>query len=255
VSTTTASNESSMDSTLSYAHGTIMVITWMMFSPTCILFARYGRSLHIGKRVKILGELIWFQAHRLALCIVAIATLLGFFLILARGESGWVDVNAGHLFAHSVLGAMVVCCSQIQVWMIIFRCHQDSRFRLIFNWIHRFSGLLACILSIPTIFLITFVLPNLRSGFLTILSLWSIWVVIIVLIFEIIEYRHRKISILSANNFEFTGKDSPSNIDVHRADNWNVQSFRTITLILFCIHIIIATCLTIPLIVLIWKQD
>ncbi len=79
------------DYTLSYVHGTVMVIAWMIFASTGILFARYGRSLHIGGRVKVLGELIWFQ-------------------------------------------------------------------------IHRFTGLLAFTLSIPTIFLITFVLPNYRHG-------------------------------------------------------------------------------------------
>jgi hypothetical protein len=246
------------DYTLARGHGTVMVIAWMMFASTGILFARYGRLLHINRRVKILGELIWFQIHRLALCIAAIATLLGFFLILAQAEGQWVDNDNGRLFAHSILGIIIVCCAQIQVWMAVFRCHPNSRFRFIFNWMHRLTGLLAFILSIPTIFLITFILPKYNSGLITILSLWSSWVVIIVIIFEIIEYRCRKTSSLSIDNrrkYKITDINLLENIKTRRIDNSNTQSYNTIKTILFVIHIIIAICLAIPLIVLIWMQD
>jgi len=245
------------DYTLARGHGTVMVIAWMMFASTGILFARYGRLLHINRRVKILGELIWFQIHRLALCIAAIATLLGFFLILAQAEGQWVDNDNGRLFAHSILGIIIVCCAQIQVWMAVFRCHPDSRFRFIFNRMHRLTGLLAFILSIPTIFLITFILPKYHSGLITILSLWSSWVVVIVIIFEIIKYRCRKTSSLSIDNrrkYKITDVNLLENIKTRRIDNSNIQSYNTIKTILFCIHIIIAICLAIPLIVLIWMQ-
>jgi hypothetical protein len=238
-----------MDYTLAHAHGTVMVIAWMIFASTGILFARYGRTLHIGERTKILGEIVWFQVHRFALCTAALSTLVGFFLILAQAEGQWVDVNAGSLFAHSILGMIIVCCSQIQVWMALFRCHPNTRYRFIFNWMHRLTGLLAFTLSIPTIFLITFVLPNYRNGLVTILSLWSAWVVIIVIILEIIEYFSRKrsrSSIGKQGKYEVSDADSSSN------DNSNIQSYNTIKLVLFSIHVIIALCLAISLIVLIW---
>jgi hypothetical protein len=257
MSTTNVIGTYNQDYTLAHAHGTVMVIAWMMFASTGILFARYGRLLHVNRRVKILGELIWFQIHRLALCIAAIATLLGFFLILAQAEGQWTDNDNGRLFAHSICGVIIVCCAQIQVWMALFRCHPESRFRFIYNWMHRLTGLLAFILSIPAIFLVTFILPKYHRGLITILSLWSAWVVIIVIIFEIIEYRCRKTSSLSIDNrrkYENTDTNPPENVETERIDNPNIQSYNTIKTILFCIHIIIAICLAIPLIVLIWMQ-
>jgi hypothetical protein len=52
-----------------YGHGTVMVLAWMVFAPTGILIARYGRLLHIGARRKLLGDTIctddlaWFLSH------------------------------------------------------------------------------------------------------------------------------------------------------------------------------------------------
>jgi hypothetical protein len=249
------------DYTLSYAHGTVMVIAWIMFASTGILIARYGRLLHIGRRVQILGEMVWFQIHRLALSVAALATLLGFFIILAQTKGNWVGVNGGRLFAHSICGIIVVCCALIQIWMALFRCHPDSRFRYIFNWMHRITGLLAFTLSIPTIFLITFFLPNYRSGLVTILSLWSAWVVVIVISFEIIEYQSRRTSILLTNNSRnnptenaITDTNLPPHVEVYKTENPNLSRFNRMKLFLFCFHLIVAICLAIPLIVLIWLQ-
>ncbi|CAF4153977.1 unnamed protein product [Rotaria sp. Silwood2] len=62
--TTTANGRSrEEDRILTNAHGTVMVIGWMILASTGILFARYGRSLHIGHKQKFLGESIWFQVH------------------------------------------------------------------------------------------------------------------------------------------------------------------------------------------------
>jgi hypothetical protein len=256
--TTSYSNYANEDYTLAHAHGTVMVIAWMLFGSTGILFARYGRSVHISGQAKILGELIWFQVHRFALCTTAIATLLGFLLVLAQAQGQWVNVSyGGQQFAHSILGGMIVCCAQIQVWMAVFRCHPDSRFRYIFNWMHRLTGLFAFTLSIPTIFLICFVLTDYQSGLIAILSLWSAWVVIIVVVFEIIEYRSRKTSALSTDDRKQFQTTTPISIETNRMDridDASIQSFSKIKLFFFCLHIIIAICLVIPLIVLIWLQ-
>lgn len=239
--------------TLSRAHGTAMVIAWMMFASTGILVARYGRLVHMKGRVEILGELIWFQIHRLALSIASIATLIGFFLILAQAKGQWVDNNNSRIFAHSILGIIIVCCSQIQIWMAIFRCHPNNRFRFIFNWMHRLTGLLAFLLSIPTIFLIIFVLDNYRNGLIILLSLWSAWVIFIVTIFEIIEYRYRKTN--RTRNYEVANANPSENIDVDSVQNSNLEIYNKIKKILFCTHIIIVICVTIPVIIIIWLQD
>lgn len=238
------------------AHGTVMIIAWMIFASTGILFVRYGRFLHIGKEMRILGKVIWFQVHRFALCVAAIATLLGFFLILAQTEAQWVDINdGGRVLAHSILGIIIVCCAQIQLYMALFRCHSDSRFRFIFNWMHRLTGLLAFTLSIPTIFLIVSTFSKYHAGFVAILSIWSVWAVIIVIIFEIIEYRSRRFSILSTDSrrrHQANGDHRSSNDEMDGIEDASTQSFNRIRLFLFILHIIIAVSLAISLIVLIW---
>ncbi|CAF4552349.1 unnamed protein product [Rotaria sp. Silwood1] len=184
------------DERLVYAHGTVMVLAWILLASTGILFARYGRLLRIGTRRKLLGSMIWFQIHRLILCLVTITTLLGFFLILVNENGKWVsaDKDGRRIFAHSVLGAIIVCCTLLQAWIALFRCRPDSPYRSIFNWLHRSMGYLPFFLSIPTIFLIVVepkALPMERGGFIAILSIWSAWIVLVVILFEAVEYRAR----------------------------------------------------------------
>src|ERR1700722_3161054 len=129
------SSSSTEDFTFAYAHGTVMVFAWIIFAPIGILIARYGRLLHIGVRRKLFGDTIWFQVHRLALSLAALATLLGFFLILNQSQSTWVDVDSDGqlLYTHSILGVLIVCFAMVQVWMALFRCHPDSKFCFIYN--------------------------------------------------------------------------------------------------------------------------
>jgi len=244
--------------TLSYVHGTLMVIAWMVFASTGILFARYGRLINIARRIQCLGEVIWFQIHRATLCLAALLTLIGFLIILAQAEGQWVDISNGRLFAHSILGIIIVCCSQIQIWMAIFRCNPNNSRRYIFNWLHRLTGLCAFVLSVPTIFLIIFVLPSYRTGLITILSIWSGWVVIIVIIFEFIEYRSRKTSILLTERrytYEASGRDRTQDSVLNKVDRVEKENYNTIKMILFIIHFIVALGLSISFIVLIWSQE
>lgn len=260
MSTTSVNDNANDDYRFANAHGTVMIISWIIFASTGILFVRYGRLLRIKKEARIFGTVIWFQVHRLALSLTAVGTLLGFFLILAQTEARWVDIDdGGRVLAHSILGVIIVCCAQIQLYMALFRCHSDSRFRFIFNWMHRLTGLLAFTLSVPTIFLIVSTFPNYYNGLVAILSLWSAWVVIIVIIFETIEYRSRRISILSTDSrrrYEASaaGNRSP-NDEMDGIEDTNTQSFNRIKLFLFGLHIVIAVSLAIPLIVLVWIQS
>ncbi|CAF1613130.1 unnamed protein product [Rotaria magnacalcarata] len=253
----------SKDESLVYAHGTIMVISWMLLASTGILFARYGRHLRISGRRKLLGDTIWFQLHRFILCMVTVATLLGFFLILIKEKGQWVSVakDGGHIFAHSVLGAIIVCCALLQAWLALFRCNTDSSFRQIFNWLHRSMGYLAFFLSIPTIFLIVTeskVLPMQQDGLIAILSLWSAWIVIVVILFEIVEYRDRlnsKMGIYRVAQNELMDQTTSLRRKMDHNDGANIRSLNEVKLFLFLLHIIVAISLTIPLVVIIWRQN
>lgn len=265
MASTEDSNDSEENYSFAYAHGTVMIFAWMVFAPTGILIARYGRLLRVSGRRKFLGESIWFQIHRLALLLAAFATLLGFFLILAQTKATWIDVNTdGQLiFTHSILGVLVVCFATVQVWMALFRCHPDSRFRFIYNWAHRITGLLAFLLSVPSIFIIAYSLPSNHSGLVAILSLWTAWVVIVAVAFECLEYQSKKRRQLS-NNHRHTHPNAhemhevdrqPNDVTVDKDEDLESDTMRKTKFVLFGIHAIVSIALAIPLIVLIWQQS
>jgi hypothetical protein len=253
------------DYTFSRAHGTVMVFAWMIFAPTGILIARYGRLLHIGTRSKLLGDSIWFQAHRLALAVAALATLLGFFLILVQTQSTWVDPNylGQRFYAHSIMGVLIVSFATVQVWMALFRCNPSSKFRFIYNWVHRTTGLLAFVLSIPTIFIVVYLLPSHHNGLVTILSLWTAWVVIVVVAFEVLQHQSR-IRRDSSNNHlgtkqtghQLSRSDQKENeITVVEGEDMESDTVNKAKFILLSVHVVVAIALVIPLIVLIWNQN
>jgi len=256
------SSNSTDDMNFEYAHGTVMVLAWMVFAPTGIFIARYGRLLRIGTRQKLLGDTIWFQVHRLALSLAALATLLGFFLILVETQSSWVDLDSDGqlLYTHSILGVLIVCFATIQIWMALFRCHPNSKFRYIYNWAHRTTGLLAFVLSIPTIFIAVSTLPSNYNGLVTILSLWTGWVVIVVVAFEFLQHRSKILRTWPKNHHETAHDISEINHQQNQhtvVENEDLESdnVNKAKLILLGIHGVVSIALVIPLIVLIWQQD
>ncbi|CAF0965446.1 unnamed protein product [Rotaria sp. Silwood1] len=224
--------------------------------------ARYGRSLRFGTRRQLLGKAVWFQIHRFLLSISSLLILLGFFLILVRAGGQWVNlqIHGPRLFAHSILGSIIVCCAMIQIWLALYRCNPRSRFRFIFDWSHRITGLLAFSLSIPTIFLIICLMPNYRTVLIVIVSLWAAWIIIVVIICEKIECKKR-VSPLSTSNDVRQDDRNQNNIntnalpDTEAATQTNVgsQYHNQIKLLLLIIHIPISITLSVLLIVYISK--
>ncbi|CAF1344655.1 unnamed protein product [Rotaria sp. Silwood1] len=247
--------EGEEDSRFEYAHGTVMVLAWMVFASSAILFARYGRKVHFGSNDKLLGEKIWFQIHRFMACLTTVLTLLGFFFILVQAKGTWIGTDEGRVFVHSVMGGIVVCCALIQAWMALFRCHPDGSYRFIYNWLHRLTGVLAYFLSIPTIFIIITTFDANRTGMIVILSLWSAWVVIIVIILEIIRFGIGKSSssgMEKRNGAELYDLNGPPSVNTEDDDR-DTAHWHNRILILILINFIVSIALAIPLIVLIWK--
>ena len=183
-----------MPFSLLHAHGTAMVLAWMVFASTGILFARYGRSIRLGSRRQLLGKALWFQMHRFLLSLSPLFTLLGFFFILVFAHGQWIDPRSSDIrvFLHSVFGGIIVCGVIIQMWLALYRCHPHSRFRFIFDWSHRVIGFLTFLLSFPTIFLIVVLLPTYRTSLSIVMSLWIAWTVMIIIAFERIERQQKR---------------------------------------------------------------
>jgi hypothetical protein len=198
-----------MDNTLSHAHGTAMVLAWMVFGSTGILFARYNRALRFGNKRQLLGKSIWFQTHRFLLSLSSLLTLVGFLFILVYARGQWISLSTNNkqLFAHSVFGGILVCCVILQIWLALYRCHPNSRFRLIFSWSHRIIGISTFCFSLINLFLITFVLSKQRIAMIIIVSLWAGWIVIITILFEIIQCLYRKAAALMAANARVNNAD------------------------------------------------
>src|SRR5690348_13836771 len=118
---------------LVHAHGMVMILSWIFFGSTGILFARYGHSLRFGNRRQFLGKALWFQIHRFLLSFTSLLTLLGFFFILVHNSGKWVNPQISILhFVHSIFGGIIVCCTIVQIWLALYRCNPHSRYRYIF---------------------------------------------------------------------------------------------------------------------------
>jgi hypothetical protein len=242
-----------MTFTLIQAHAMAMILSWMVFGSTGVLFARYGRSLRLGNRRQLCGKAVWFQIHRFLLSLTSLLTLLGFFFIFTLANGRWVDPQKFGipLFVHSIFGSIIVCCIIIQIWLALYRCHPNSRFRQVFNWSHRITGLLSFSLSFPTIFLTTILFSNFHPHTVPIFACWTAWIGIIIIIFEKIEHQQRvAVSSLTANNTQ--QGDTNLRPDVEAGTNTNVSPRRhnQIKLLLLFIHIIISITLAVTFIVL-----
>ncbi len=235
------------------AHAIVMILAWMVFGSTGILFARYGRSLRFGMRRQFLGKALWFQIHRFLLSLTPLLTLLGFFFILVFAGGKWVDPQVSILrFVHSILGGIIVCCVIIQVWLALYRCNPRSRFRYMFDWSHRITGFLAFTLSIPNIFLIPFMLSRNRTALIVINSLWTGWIVIIIIIFNKIEYQQRAVAIAPMNG---RGDEANANLPMDTESNSNPNFYNrhlnVMKIVLLLSNIIVSIILSISFIAVI----
>ncbi len=174
------------------AHGIIMIFTWILFASTGILSARYFKPVWPEK--KACGKAIWFTIHRPVMISVVVLTLTAFGLILIYTKGTWVSQTDQRIFAHSIVGIIVISFVVIQPIMALFRCKPDAEYRFIFNYAHRFIGLSALLLSIVAIFIALFFSQfnfqnNAAWG---ILIAWICWIFSIFIIFWLIDYYFEK---------------------------------------------------------------
>jgi len=237
------------------AHAMVMILAFMFFGSNGILIARYGRSLRLGTRRQFFGKAVWFQIHRFLLSLASLLTLLGFILIFSFAGGQWISPQIAdkRVFAHSIIGGIILCCTMIQIWLALYRCAPRSRFRFIFDWSHRIIGLLTFGLSIPCMFLMIFLWPMYHTILVTIISLWTGWIVIVILIFEKLECQQRTTVSLAATNARQGDVNPNLQLDIESGANPNVgkQCYYLIKLLLFFLHIIVSITFSVSLIVFI----
>ena len=174
------------------AHAIIMIFTWILLASTGILSARHFKP--VWPEQKLCGKAIWFVIHRPVMISVVALTLLAFGLILIYEKGTWIPQNEPKEFAHSIIGIIVISLAFIQPFMAIFRCKPDAQYRFVFNYIHRFVGLTALLLSIITIFIAIFFsrFTFQNNSAWGILVAWILWIFTIFIIFWLIDFFFEK---------------------------------------------------------------
>ena len=122
-----------------------MIIAWILFASTGILFARYYKFIFPEKNIS--GVAFWFFIHRIMMVMVPVLSIVAFVLIFSQLKWNWVRVGFTNNFLHSIAGAVTIGLSIIQPLLAIFRCDKDHKYRFVFNYVHRTIGVCCFFLS------------------------------------------------------------------------------------------------------------
>ncbi len=95
------------------AHGCLMVIAWMLFASTGILFARYYKYLFT--RRKFFGLDFWFVIHRPIMVFVLVFSIIALLVILSQLDWKWISTDRKVAFTHSIFGIFAIIFAFIQV--------------------------------------------------------------------------------------------------------------------------------------------
>jgi len=249
-------------SILVQAHGSILVITWILIVSTGILFARYFKKSWSNNLM--CGKAIWYTIHRALMSAAAILTVLGFMFIFIYNKGGWVKEKEE--FAHAIVGVIVVGLVFFQPFIALFRCEPSSSYRFIFNYLHAFVGIVAFMLSIVAIFLATIYFTSIfldNTGWI-IMVVWTCWVVCIFIAFE---YVQRKTDSLESSSKESQISDASDNITkelgmpsfpllINKNDDQSTnRRQQRLKNILLGLHVLVAIGLSVTLVILILQTD
>ncbi|VDK87911.1 unnamed protein product [Litomosoides sigmodontis] len=137
----------------------LMVVGWMWLIPSAISAARYLREHWPDK--KPFGLKIWFHIHRATNYLAIIAVCIGVLSVFFGKQWRWTgpainktsERNLSPGAIHSMIGAVSVGVLLIQPVGALLRCDVASRYRVLFNWSHRFLGFLSFLLAQTAIIL------------------------------------------------------------------------------------------------------
>ena len=135
------------------AHGALMILAWIVFSPMGTAFARYGKHL---------GGPVWFKSHMYLQCAAVFTTIIAAIIISQVIKGDFADLLLTDSKAHAQQGVAVCVLAVVQVLLGLFRNkisgpadksipghHGNNRF--IFNWAHRINGWVLFGLAIATV--------------------------------------------------------------------------------------------------------
>ncbi|WKX93255.1 hypothetical protein Q1695_010915 [Nippostrongylus brasiliensis] len=133
---------------LNKAHAILMVLSWLFFVPTGVLFARFLRESWSGSKPG--GLTIWFHVHRTCNIIAIVMMIASFICIMI--SKGWKWTGPGstskyYTKVHTLTGLIALILAWLQPFVSLLRCSPSDRRRPYFNWIHRLIGVVAFALA------------------------------------------------------------------------------------------------------------
>lgn len=130
-----------------FLHGVCMALAWSVLLPSGVLVAHFDRK----KEGTFNGVKYWFGYHRTVQYIGWFVQLLGFVFVVV-----YVSAKGGLHFGglHTYIGLLVTILGTLQPLNAYFRPHAAgegesiSRKRQYWEWLHKGSGYIACVLGI-----------------------------------------------------------------------------------------------------------
>ena len=179
-------------------HGRLMVLAWAIAIPMAVLLARYFKVMPSQNWPHELDNKFWWRGHRFLNYLAVCFTAVGIGLVFGKNYYAG-DV---HLL-HGILGWSLVLLTGVQVlggWfrgskggptaprlaedgtvLDLYGDHYEmSTRRVLFEWVHKFVGLLALIMAIGNIMLGLYLADAPRWMLLSMITWWGVlcWVVI-----------------------------------------------------------------------------
>jgi len=121
-------------------HGVLMIFGWWAFITPGFFLARYFRRSFTNKAC-------WFEAHRAINVNGVLLVIAGFLSILITFCFGWNGGFEGVGGYHAIVGLVASICAFLQPVMSLLRCKPGTKYRPIYNWIHRLTGVGGIILA------------------------------------------------------------------------------------------------------------
>lgn len=133
---------------LNKAHAILMVLSWLLFVPTGILFARFLRESWSGNKPG--GLAVWFHVHRTCNILAIVLMIASFICIMISKSWTWTGPGSTSKYntkVHTMTGLLALILAWLQPFITLMRCSPSDRRRPYFNWIHRLTGVVAFALA------------------------------------------------------------------------------------------------------------
>ena len=100
------------------AHGSLMVIAWILVGSLGMFIARYCKFIFSDHMIN--GLMIWFFLHRPMMVLAFVLTLISLVVILVENNWNWVNKANLTAFVHSIFGLVLIGFLTLQVCFYFF---------------------------------------------------------------------------------------------------------------------------------------